>query len=114
MDNKDIGTPMTSRANNPDADAAKKKKIKWAIIGVLIVIALVLVITLPIVLTRGGGGDGPAPIQGYNVYQLNTSSLTSIQYKFAGNISGPATLPQASKSFMKELGLDTSHLSVNS
>lgn len=56
-----------------DADARRKKHIKWGIIGAIILIIVILAIVLPLVLIKkgGGGGDqhGPLPPGKMNPYQ---------------------------------------------
>lgn len=72
---------------------AKRKKIKWGIIGLLILIAVILAIVLPLTLKKSGGGGGnnnkPFTFEHYNPYKLKVS--TELQSNVSGTISAPTS-----------------------
>jgi hypothetical protein len=80
---------LTSGAT-PDEDAAKRKKIKWAIIGSILFVVVVLAIVLPLTLIKHGGGDdnghGPLPPGQMNPYGgiANTAQFDGSGTRFSG------------------------------
>ena len=72
---------------------AKRKKIKWGIIGLLILIAVILAIVLPLTLKKSGGGgnndnpDKPIVYSHYNPY--GTKESTNLQSNISGILFAP-------------------------
>ena len=75
----------------PDPDEARRKKIKWIIIGSVLLVIVILAIVLPLTLIHhggddNGGGHGPLPPGQMNPYNAipNTAKYDGKGTRFSG------------------------------
>ena len=94
IQSKDINPGSISVDPNlftPDADAKRKKYIKWGIIGGIVLILVVLAIVLPLVLIKGGGGgddNGRKPLPPGQMNPYSTVPGSSVRGGSGESASG--------------------------